>query len=74
MLLIRESSLACLILLFKTVVSSFRCEIILKNPFMGIFSPGHSIIKDTVVVSDSYYLIMQNFYIGLIPTEVESIC
>lgn len=57
-ILIRESSLACLILLFKTMVSLFRCEIIFKNPFMGIFSPRHSIIKDTVVVTDSYYLLM----------------
>lgn len=31
------------------------------------------IIKDTVV-SDSYYLLMQNFYVGLVPTEVELIC
>lgn len=37
---------------------------------MRIFSPSHSILKDTVV-SDSYYLFMQNFYVGLIPTEVE---
>lgn len=40
---------------------------------MGVFS-RHSIIKDTVVVSDSYYLLMQNFYVELIPTEVELIC